>query len=338
MVDSAEPEPSKADTVDATYSAPVGVEEGAVLEDRYTLRAPLGRGGMSEVWRAHDRRLDREVAVKLLGESTKEPKFAERLAREATTIAKLRHPNIVEVYDAGTDGAGRPFLVMELLQGEPLAKRVPRGVGLGAADAIRALLPIGDALVFAHSQNVIHRDLKPANVYFTRTARGEMPKLLDFGIARLMDPEGDVTAGWVGTPEFMAPEQLDLGRRLTPAVDQWAFAIVLYEVATGRPPFRGEDMGTLFEAIRDAALPFPRTGGVDGRLFRILARATRKKPEERYDSLRDMLAELEGWLGTRDSRRPSTIPPVAPSPIPEALDAPLGNLDDAIRDAFGDGT
>ncbi len=326
----------------ATLPAPSGSGRravGEVVGGRYRLEAPIGRGGMSEVWRARDERLRRPVAVKLLPAASPDAGFARRLEAEATTVAGLRHPSIVAIHDFGYDAEDRPYLVMELLEGQPLSDVI--GDGLGAATAVDTLLPIGRALGYAHAQGVVHRDLKPANVFLAAEAEGAVAaKLLDFGVARRIAGDPRLTAGWVGTPDFMAPEQLDLGREVGPAADQWAFSVLLYEAATGRAPFSRGALSELFAAIQSAPLPY--SPALDGGLFRVLARGTRKRPEERYPSIEALLSELEAWAsgGPRTTAvRPIATAQAASTPAsaePGPAEAVSPSLDDEFARAFGE--
>ena len=222
----------------------------------YQIVGRLGAGGMGEVYRARDPRLDRSVAVKVLTSSRgSTPEELERFEREARAIARVSHPNICAVYDVGQD-AGVPFLVMELLEGETLAERVLRGpVPIEAALAIAT--QIAEALDELHSKHVVHRDLKPSNVMLTVSG----VKLLDFGLAKLRDGDyedkvekatkslhltGQGTV--LGTLPYMAPEQVE-GRPADARTDTFALGVVLYEMITGRAPFQGTSQASLTAAI-----------------------------------------------------------------------------------------
>ena len=222
----------------------------------YQIVGRLGAGGMGEVYRARDPRLDRSVAVKVLTSSRgSPPEELERFEREARAIARVSHPNICTVYDVGQD-AGVPFLVMELLEGETLAERVLRGpVPIDAALAIAT--QIAEALDELHSKHVVHRDLKPSNVMLTASG----VKLLDFGLAKLRDGEYKDTVekatkslhltgqGTVlGTLPYMAPEQVE-GRPADARTDTFALGVVLYKMITGRAPFQGTSQASLTAAI-----------------------------------------------------------------------------------------
>jgi eukaryotic-like serine/threonine-protein kinase len=219
-------------------------ELGAVVEDRrlggrYRMEAPLASGGMGEVWAARDLLLDRAVAVKVLGGALAgDGRAAERLRREARAAARLEHPNIARVLDLG-EQEGRPYLVMELLEGESLAARVDRAGAMAPAEASRVVAAVADALEAAHRAGVVHRDVKPGNVFLT--SDGEV-KVLDFGIASAVGDAAITTGDLLGTPAYLAPERV-LGHPATPAADIYALGVVLYELLAGRRPFEaGSDI------------------------------------------------------------------------------------------------
>jgi eukaryotic-like serine/threonine-protein kinase len=197
--------------------------------------ALLAAGGMGEVWVARDLLLDRPVAVKVLGGALAgDGRAAERLRREARAAARLDHPNIARVLDLGEQD-GRPYLVMELLEGESLAGRIDRAGPMAPAEAARVVAAVADALQAAHRAGVVHRDVKPGNVFLTA---GAEVKVLDFGIASAAG-EADLTTGdLLGTAAYLAPERA-LGRPATPAADVYSLGVVLYELLAGRRPFEG---------------------------------------------------------------------------------------------------
>jgi eukaryotic-like serine/threonine-protein kinase len=212
-----------------------GTVDGRRIGSRYRMGAPLAAGGMGEVWVARDLLLDRPVAVKVLGGALAgDGRAAERLRREARAVARLDHPNIARVLDLG-EHDGRPYLVMELLEGESLAGRIDRAGPMAPGEAARVVAAVADALQAAHRAGVVHRDVKPGNVFLT--AEGEV-KVLDFGIASAAG-EADLTTGdLLGTAAYLAPERA-LGRPATPAADIYSLGVVLYELLAGRRPFEG---------------------------------------------------------------------------------------------------
>jgi serine/threonine protein kinase len=207
--------------------------EGRRLGGRYRMEALLATGGMGEVWAARDLLLDRAVAVKVLGGALAgDGRAAERLRREARAAARLEHPSIARVLDLGEQG-GRPYLVMELLEGESLAARIGRAGAMAPPEAARVVAAVADALEAAHRAGVVHRDVKPGNVFLT--SDGEV-KVLDFGIASAAGEAALTTGELLGTPAYLAPERV-LGHPATPAADVYALGVVLYELLAGRRPF-----------------------------------------------------------------------------------------------------
>jgi len=216
----------------------------------YEIAAPLGAGGMGEVYRAIDTRLDRTVAIKVLPDHLSSPEALLRFEREAKTISQLSHPHICALYDVGHQD-GVEYLVMEFLEGETLADRLGRG-SLPIDQAVKYGIQMAEALDRAHRAGVVHRDLKPANVMLTKTG----VKLLDFGLAKLSEPSAGVVSGLsmqmttphgsnltaagtiLGTFQYMAPEQLE-GKEVDARSDIFAFGSVLYEMVTGRKAFAG---------------------------------------------------------------------------------------------------
>ncbi|MGH9323621.1 MAG: protein kinase domain-containing protein [Vicinamibacteria bacterium] len=272
----------------------------------YEVIGPLGAGGMGEVYKARDGRLDRFVAIKILSlEGAVREESRERLRREARVVAQLSHPHICALYDIGTEG-DLDYLVIELIEGETLAQRLERGpLPLGLA--LEYGRQIAEALDAAHRQGIVHRDFKPGNVMLTRTG----VKVLDFGLAKhtvkMMPSREDSEAltrqkqlteahTLVGTLQYMAPEQLE-GKEVDPRTDIFAFGAVLYEMLAGRKAFSGESQASLMAAILDwdpPKLPVP------DRLQEILTRCLAKSPDERWQSLRDV-SILLGWTEeTRD--------------------------------------
>jgi len=219
-----------------------------LIAGRYRLDTLLGRGGMSEVWRATDLELGRLVAVKLLAPHEDNARFE----REARAVAALAHPNVTQVYDYGASG-GRPFMVLEYLPGGSLEDLLRANGALRDEDAQRIGSEIAAGLAHAHARGVVHRDLKPANVLFDEEGR---PKLADFGIARMTAGEGTLTeAGTVlGTAAYISPEQAS-GLPATPASDVYSFGVLLFRMLTGTLPFASDDPLALALLHRDEPAP-----------------------------------------------------------------------------------
>ena len=289
----------------------------------YEVLAPVGAGGMGEVYRARDTRLDRTVAVKVLPRHlSASEEVRQRFEREAKTISQLSHPHICALYDVGNQD-GVEYLVMEFLEGETLAARISRGP-LPAEQVLRYGIEIADALDKAHRQGIVHRDLKPGNVMLTKTG----VKLLDFGLAKAVAPvsqqsgrtslptmahaqnltqEGTI----LGTFQYMAPEQLE-GRDADARTDIFAFGAVLYEMATGRKAFAGTSQASLISAImKEEPAPIaalqPMTPPA---LDRVVRTCLAKDPEERWQSAHDIKSEL-AWIAQAGSQAGVAAPVAA---------------------------
>jgi len=269
------------------WSLPAGTELGP-----YRVIAPLGRGGMGEVYRAHDTRLGREVAVKVLGVATSRERVR-RFAVEARALAALQHPGILAVYDYGTH-AGAPYLVTELLRGETLRERLRRGP-LPLAEVLALARQVGEALGAAHAGGIVHRDLKPENLM--RMPGGEV-KLLDFGLAKLTtEPSGDsdTQSGVViGTADYMSPEQVR-GKDVDARADQFALAAVLCEALCGQRPFRRESaFGTMFAILNEERTPFTEQApALPAHVEHAIERALQKDPAARFPEIGAFVAALE---------------------------------------------
>jgi eukaryotic-like serine/threonine-protein kinase len=290
----------------------------------YEIIAPLGAGGMGEVYRARDTRLDRTVAIKILppdvaGDCERRTRFE----REARTVAALTHPHICTLHDVGHHD-GMSFLVMEHLAGPTLAERLRKGP-LPLEQALTVAIEIAEALAAAHRHGVIHRDLKPGNVMLTGTGA----KLLDFGLAKLkpaLATAGSVTVSAVagpdpvtgsgamlGTVPYMAPEQLE-GREADARSDLFAFGAVLYEMLTGRRAFPGDSAVSVIAAIleRDPPPPSSLQPLTPPLLDRIVRQCLAKAPDDRPDTAHDVANELR-WI------REATSPNVTISSFEIAL-------------------
>jgi hypothetical protein len=248
----------------------------------------IGRGGMGVVLRGKHRSLDREVAVKVLSnELAGDPEFVERFMREARLSAKVHHPNVVTVHDAGTDQNGRPYLVMELLIGESLRERMRRE-RIPPEDARQIAIGVLRALSAAHRQGIFHRDVKPGNIFLT--SDGQV-KLMDFGIATaLSETRLTSTGGFVGTAEYMAPEQVQ-GKKVDGRADLYALGIVYMEMLSGRVPFSGDTLSILHRQVNELA---PSIREADPQTNAILGRFLAKDPNSRFANAEEAIEALEG--------------------------------------------
>jgi serine/threonine-protein kinase len=277
-----------------------------VLAGRYRVDELVARGGMSEVYRGHDIRLDRRVAVKVLaGRLAADGAAVRRMEREARAVASLQHPNVVGVYDHGEEADGTPFLVMEWIDGRSL-KDVVAGGPLPEDEARRITLQLLAALDHAHEHGIVHRDIKPQNVLITPEGTA---KLTDFGIARSLDATAGLTmAGQIiGTAAYLSPEQAR-GEPVTPASDVYSVGAVLFELVTGRPPFAADSaMATALRHVEDP-VPDVRTLRRDAspEIAAIVATAMAKRPADRYPSAAAMAAALTEDAG------PTLVMPARP--------------------------
>src|SRR4051794_38961249 len=286
-----------------------------VIADRYELEELVGKGGMSSVYRAKDRLLERTVAIKMLHEHySRDDDYVERFRREARAAARLSHPNIVTVIDRG-EADGRQFIVFEYIDGQNLKQLVESQGRLPVRTALELGIEIGRALAFAHESGLVHRDVKPQNVLL---GNGDV-KVTDFGIAYSGDVKQGLTqTGTVlGTSDYIAPEQAS-GRPVSELSDVYSLGVVVYELLAGEPPYKGESF--LAVAMQHVNDPVPSIADVRPdvplRLDAALRRAMEKAPEDRFESMSAFVDELEavlGELGQPDSDRTTIMPPVEPA-------------------------
>jgi eukaryotic-like serine/threonine-protein kinase len=309
-----------------------GTADGPRLGGRYRMGALLGTGGMGEVWAARDLLLGRAVAVKVLGGALAgDGRAAERLRREARAAARLDHPNIARVLDLG-EHDGRPYLVMELLEGESLAARIDRAGPMPPAEAARIVAAVADALEAAHHAGVVHRDVKPGNVFLTSTGA---VKVLDFGIASAAGDAALTTGDLIGTAAYLAPERA-LGQRATPAADVYALGVVLYELLAGHRPFEAGSEVELAMAHVNADPPSLRQAAPSTPGFLVAAchNALAKDPSARPASAAAFAQVVRAPGPTPPTTRPLPGPadsvrtagplPPATRPLPVAAAAPVG--------------
>src|SRR4029077_5300949 len=264
----------------------------------YRLLNPLGSGGMGVVYRAEDTTLGRTVALKFLSSQiVQDPKRVERFRDEARTASALNHPNICTIYEVG-EQEGEMFIAMEYVEGRPLSEFLRDG-GMAVETLLRYGRQISGALDHAHERGIVHRDLKPANVVVTPNGNA---KILDFGLAKRDDPEQlqrkttqgvatETSAGLTGTLPYMSPEQLE-GKDAGPRSDIWSLGVMLYEMATGTRPFRGENLYRLCTAIIQEPMP-PLPRNVPAGLAAVIKRCLQKEPSRRYQRASELRAALE---------------------------------------------
>lgn len=312
-----------------------------VLNDRYELHRLIGRGGMAEVFLARDRSLDRPVAVKVLfPEFATDPSFVERFRREAQSAANLTHPNIVGVYDWGTQGSTY-YIVMEYVQGRTLSEII-RGEGpLHPTRAAEIANEVASALGFAAQRGVVHRDIKPGNVIISSSGTA---KVADFGIARALasnDDELTKTGAVMGTATYFSPEQAQ-GLRVDPRSDLYSLGVVLYEMLVGRPPFQGDSpVAIAYKHVQESPNPPSKVAsGIPAPLDGITMRLLAKNPDNRYLSADDLRADLGRFMAGQPVHAEEVM--VTPVPIPDqsatAMNPALTGATAAVDDAIGDGT
>lgn len=289
------------------------LQPGHVLNGTYCVEQLLGAGGMADVYLVRHTRLPRQFALKLmLGQVANQPGVRERFRLEAEILAKLRHNHIVGVVDWDTTPGGRPYLVMEYIEGETLATFLRRTGPLSPAVAIDICRQIADGLSAAHSAGVVHRDLKPSNIFLDKNGGGpNHVKILDFGIAKLVRTDQPLTklnTGLIGTPGYMSPEQVT-GGIVDNRSDQFALALMLFEMLTGQSPFSGVDDTALAILARIVHEPAPRLPVPE--IDAAVQRALSKSPEDRFPSIDAFMGAL--GAGGRSGFVPGPTPVPAPS-------------------------
>ncbi|MCB9377696.1 MAG: protein kinase [Holophagales bacterium] len=327
-------------------SAPPIFETGAVLAGRYRIVRFLARGGMGEVYEAEDGDLRERVALKTVHPSVASEEGAiDRFKREIHLARKVTHPNVCRIFDVGyhaeADRTPIVFLTMELLEGETLSARLRRRGRLPVEEALPIARQSAAALAAAHAAGVVHRDFKCENVFLVPRGESERVVVTDFGIARGGSDDAfgltlTSAGGVVGTPAYMAPEQV-AGETVTPAVDQYALGIVLFEMVTGDLPFKGETpISTAAKRLTEAApSPSTRVPELDSAWSAAIERALARQPERRFASVLDLVDALEGrpthpTAEARSAPFPPPSPTVTP-PVGPSATAPVTPSSDAVQ-------
>src|SRR6478735_8078091 len=274
---------------------------GTVLSGRYRLEAKLGSGGMSTVYLARDETLDRPVAIKVMHrEMSEQADQLQRFRQEARAVAKLAHPNVVGVIEAGEDG-GYPYIVLEYVEGETLKQRIARLGALDVQEALAYTIEVARGLTMAHARQMLHRDIKPQNILIDPDGRA---KLTDFGISRQLEGDGLTATGRVlGTTDYVAPEQA-MGRGVDPRSDIYSLGVVLYEMLIGDVPFHADSqvgvaMKHVNEELPDVQRRRPE---VSSAVALVVERSTAKDPAERYQRIGEMIDDLETALEVEAAR------------------------------------
>lgn len=293
--------PDAADRADRTERIGAAPEV-RVLDGRYRLIERIDAGGAGEVWRARDLRLERDVAVKILGRDADES-FRERFAQEARRAAAIAHPNVVTVFDEGRDGEDA-YMVMEHVRGKTLRDMVAERGPLPGHETARIVAQVAAALDAAHAAGVVHCDVKPANVICDDQGRA---KLADFGIARAA--RGTAEHELIGTPRYIAPERIE-GRAPSAQSDVYSLALVAYELLAGRPAYAELETEDLLRLRLQGRPPSLRTArvGVPAEADRVIAKALSRDPSDRYASAGSFARALDGALQHGDPTRPLGAP------------------------------
>ena len=278
--------------------------EGSQLGS-YRLISKLGEGGMGEVWLAEHAMLGRRAAVKVLHrEYSHRAEIVQRFFNEARAATAISDPGIVQIYDFGNHTDGSAYIVMELLEGETLSKRLGRVGRFAPVDALRVMRQVSTSLGAAHAHNIVHRDLKPENIFIVRDPEvvgGERAKVLDFGIAKLIGDKGvkTHTRAIMGTPTFMSPEQCRGAGHVDQRSDVYALGCLLYALLTGKPPFDAEGTGEIMvmHLTHHAPMPSSSVAEIPRDIDAIVARCLAKNPAERYASGAELATAISAYLG-----------------------------------------
>lgn len=283
---------------------------GQVLRNTYRILGVLEEGGMGRLYEAEHTRLRRPVAVKVLARHlASDPGALVRFHREAEIVSQLHHPHIVHILDFDTTEAGEPYIVMELLRGETLSRRLDRERQLSIRDAAQIVLQVAAGLSLAHQAGIVHRDLKPDNVFLLAMEDNSIfVKLLDFGISKSASAGAKVTREFdvLGTPDYMAPEQAVSTTRADHRSDQFALAAMTYEIISGRMPFVGESVvDLLHKIVNEDPIPLSRiVAGLPPAIDSVMARALSKAADDRYPTVQDFAGALAFAAGLTASNAP----------------------------------
>ena len=292
-----------------------------VVAERFRLNRLIGRGGMGSVWHATHLGLDVPCALKFIeGEGAQVPEMQARFEREAKAAAQLRSPHVVQILDHGVC-QGTPYIAMELLDGEDLAKRLVRVGRLPPHELLRVVVQVCRALTKAHAVGIVHRDLKPDNIFLVQDDDREIAKVLDFGIAKSTGPagvgSGTRTGAMLGTPYYMSPEQAQGIKAVDSRSDLWSLAVIVFEAITGRRPFESEALGDLLMKIIVAKIPIPSEMAADlpPGFDAWWEKAAHRDPNQRFQTSKEFCDSLTVVFGRSSREVGETTPPPAGAPM-----------------------
>ncbi len=276
---------------------------GTIVAGRFRLVRELGHGGMGAVWLASDTSLDTPCAIKfIIGAAAQDPQMRARFEREAKSAAQLRSPNVVQILDHGISDEV-PYIAMELLEGEDLDHRLQRVGRLGPHETVYIMTQVAKALTRASAAGLVHRDLKPANIFLVRDEDRDIPKVLDFGVAKSSMPEladsSTKTGALMGTPYYMSPEQTRGTRAVDYRSDLWALAVIVFQCVTGRLPFISDSLGDLLFKIGTDPLPIPTQVAPDvpPTFDQWWLRAAQRDPAHRFQTAKEFVDALAMSFG-----------------------------------------
>src|SRR5215470_17332375 len=280
------------------YAPRAVLEEGTVLASRYEIVQTLGEGGMGAVYKARDLELERLVALKVIRpDLARNPAIIERFKQELLLSQRVTHRNVIRIYDLG-EGDGVKFITMEFIEGQDLRSQIFERKKVPPEEAVGIMEQVCLALDAAHKVNVIHRDLKPQNIMRDKTGR---VLVMDFGLARTLEGEGMTQTGaLVGTMEYMSPEQA-LAKELDQRSDLFSAGLIFYELLTGQMPFRADSaLASLIRRTQERAVPISELDAtLPANLSTVVSKCLEREPANRYQTARELLADLEAWQGKR---------------------------------------
>jgi eukaryotic-like serine/threonine-protein kinase len=301
---------------EAEEQAKSSLSPGAFVAGRFRIERLIGRGGMGEVYAARHVTTGKEVALKLIhysvGTGASGQEQTRRFMREARAATAIQHPNVIEVFDVFVDTDGTPVMVMELLKGETFADYRTRVGAMTLHDTATLLLPAVEALQAAHEKGIVHRDLKPDNIFLAETPAGRATKLLDFGIAKVLDPtklgsdtEGPTTRtnSMLGTPYYMSFEQAMSDKNIDPRTDIWSMGVILFEALTGRRPMEFDTLGAMYTAFLQGTIPSLHATAPDvpEEVCRVIDLCLRRDRDARLPDLRPLIEVLRRYTDVRIS-------------------------------------